>query len=487
MVASKAGLNGTEPTFYFKAGRDGSNFVSLTLNDAVNFTDTGPNLGGSGPQCYTPCVLYWSNAFHVVYDRSGTATAGTNNLGYTISADLIHWTNAGPIYFTNVGLPEANMLGSRWYVENGTNFLLLNQQSGVWITWPTNNTRFQQGLPAWATPVKLFASGYDGTLAKQAGIYHLFYAGAVTDHATNSTLNGLFTAAPDANNTAGEGPQILQVGTSNFVCYSTGDQGASKRYASYSTNLNDWTTPVAINENGNTVDNGSIELAGPAEQVALTALYDHLASYQLVDYVYDLSTTGGNAGYSPTNYTPFFNVVRHTVFVTGNGNDSSMAHSLVADLSFTVVSDDTFTGGTGSHIVGDVHYAYLRRPDATWDVTVQKVPKVGYSGGGTAIKVIAPSGFGVKWRVRERVECVIPPDLSGTEFYNGSPVGSNYLTSADFGTNSLVDLGIVSFPTNYVAARFVPVAGKVRIASSNGILYKVTQQSTNLMTATAAP
>jgi len=36
-------------------------------------------------------------------------------------------------------------------------------------------------------------------------------------------------------------------------------------------------------------------------------------------------------------------------------------------------------------------------------------------------------------------------------------------------------------PTNYVAANFTPVAGMVKIVSSNGVLFKVTQLSTNLL------
>lgn len=38
-----------------------------------------------------------------------------------------------------------------------------------------------------------------------------------------------------------------------------------------------------------------------------------------------------------------------------------------------------------------------------------------------------------------------------------------------------------SLPTNYVAANFIPVAGRVNIVSSNGALFSVTQLSTNLI------
>lgn len=41
--------------------------------------------------------------------------------------------------------------------------------------------------------------------------------------------------------------------------------------------------------------------------------------------------------------------------------------------------------------------------------------------------------------------------------------------------------------TNYIAANFVPIAGIVKVASSNGVLYKVTQLSTQLMTSAATP
>lgn len=54
--------------------------------------------------------------------------------------------------------------------------------------------------------------------------------------------------------------------------------------------------------------------------------------------------------------------------------------------------------------------------------------------------------------------------------------------SATFSTN-LTARGSFILPTNYVAANFTPVAGHVKIASSNGVLYSVTQTSTNLITA----
>jgi len=40
-----------------------------------------------------------------------------------------------------------------------------------------------------------------------------------------------------------------------------------------------------------------------------------------------------------------------------------------------------------------------------------------------------------------------------------------------------------SMPTNYVASNFTPISGMVSIVASNGILYKVTQLSTNLLSA----
>jgi len=44
--------------------------------------------------------------------------------------------------------------------------------------------------------------------------------------------------------------------------------------------------------------------------------------------------------------------------------------------------------------------------------------------------------------------------------------------------------GMFAMPTNYVAANFTPVAGMVIVVPSNGVLYKVTQLSTNLLSST---
>jgi hypothetical protein len=76
---------------------------------------------------------------------------------------------------------------------------------------------------------------------------------------------------------------------------------------------------------------------------------------------------------------------------------------------------------------------------------------------------------------------------------NGSTVlgiGTNSLTGGlevNNGTaGSLTNLtaNIFCTKTNYVASNFVPIPGYVFIASSNGVLYKVTQLSTNLLSST---
>ena len=58
----------------------------------------------------------------------------------------------------------------------------------------------------------------------------------------------------------------------------------------------------------------------------------------------------------------------------------------------------------------------------------------------------------------------------------GSLVASNITAAA-----SLTATNFLALPTNYVAANFVPTAGLVKIVSSNGAIFSVTELSTNLI------
>ena len=56
-------------------------------------------------------------------------------------------------------------------------------------------------------------------------------------------------------------------------------------------------------------------------------------------------------------------------------------------------------------------------------------------------------------------------------------------TNGSFFTTSIASTNGFLMPTNYVASAFAPVAGMVKIVSSNGVLWKVTQLTTNLLSA----
>lgn len=68
-------------------------------------------------------------------------------------------------------------------------------------------------------------------------------------------------------------------------------------------------------------------------------------------------------------------------------------------------------------------------------------------------------------------------------------VGANRVGWAELTASNIVSTGTITatnaflLPTNYVAANFTPVAGYVSIVASNGVLWKVTQLTTNLLSA----
>lgn len=72
-------------------------------------------------------------------------------------------------------------------------------------------------------------------------------------------------------------------------------------------------------------------------------------------------------------------------------------------------------------------------------------------------------------------------------------VGANRVGWAELTASNIVSTGTITatnaflIPTNYVAANFTPVAGYVSIVASNGILWKVTQLSTQLLDAAQSP